>query len=178
MGPQREHHRARSAGGPRPVRASSADRTSSIVCQGRIAQIHSWKGGRKGVCVSEYPDLSGGARSQMGWNSKPLRNSNGLELQATTKINGLEHQATAKSKWDGAPTVSKPLQKSNGLELQAMAKFNWVGTPSHHKYQWVGTPSHLNINWVGTPSHGEIQMGWNSKPPKILMGWNSKPLKY
>jgi hypothetical protein len=84
----------------------------------------------------------------MGWIFKPPWNSNGLDLQATTKFkwvgspshyisqmgwtskplqrsNGLELQATTtKIKgWN-----SKPLQNSNGLELQATAKFKWHGT--------------------------------------------------
>ena len=82
MRPQRERHRASSAAGPRPVRASSAERTSSIVvCPG-----HAWKGGG----TPSHGEISTSA-----------------ELQATAKFKWVERQATAKFKWVGTPSQSK-----------------------------------------------------------------------
>ncbi len=71
----------------------------------------------------------------MGWNSKPWRNLNGLELQAMAKF-----------KWVGTPSHgevqmgwnSKPCRNLDGLELQAMSKFKWV---AKSKFKWVGTAS-------------------------------------
>ncbi len=118
MASQHERHRASSAGGRRPMRASSAHRTSSIGCQGRIAQEHACRG-RGGEDI-----LTGGASSQMGWNSKPLRNTIGLEIQATTNIKWVGFQAMAKCKWPRTPShdkiqieqYSKTLRRARGRE--------------------------------------------------------------
>jgi hypothetical protein len=83
------------------------------------------------------------SKIQMGWNSKPQQNSNGLELQATAKFKWVGTPSQSKFEWVGTPSHSKiqmgwnskPQQNSNGLELQARANSNGLELQAMEKFK-------------------------------------------